>query len=161
MAKVIQDYMMYVVLVLLGVLGNIFHIPLLFGLDFMFGSIAVMIILNRYGLREGILAALIIHSPTLFLWGHSYALVIFVLEAIWVGWLLQNTQPERRNLVWYDTLFWVFIGMPLVWLFYSFMMQMGYQAVYLVAFKHSVNGMFNALWASMIIAYTPYGKKYF
>ncbi|MEK7990154.1 MAG: response regulator [Thiotrichaceae bacterium] len=160
MAKVIQDYMMYVVLILLGVLGNIFHIPLLFGIDFMFGSIAVMIILNRYRLREGILAAIIIHSSTVFLWGHSYALVIFVLEAIWVSWLLQNTKPERRNLVWYDTLFWVFIGIPLVWLFYGFMLQMDYQTVYLVAFKQGVNGMFNALWASMIIAYTPYGKKY-
>ncbi|MCV6636507.1 response regulator [Candidatus Albibeggiatoa sp. nov. NOAA] len=161
MAKVIQDYTMYVVLVLFGLLGNVFHIPLLFGIDFVFGSIAVMIILNRYRLRDGIIAALIIHSPTILLWGHYYALIIFILEAIWVGSLLQSTKPERRNLVWYDTLFWVFVGMPLIWLCYGLIMKMDYQAVHLVAFKQSVNGMFNALWASMIIAYTPYGKRYF
>jgi len=61
------------VLLGLGCLGNYFGLPLFFGADFIFGSIAGFIVLHFFGLGWGLLAALVINSFTYFLWGHLYA----------------------------------------------------------------------------------------
>jgi len=72
-------------LVLLGFLGNCWSLPLFFGVDFILGSIAVLIVVYWFGAGLGVLAAMIAGSYTYFLWGHPYALIIFTLEALFVG----------------------------------------------------------------------------
>ncbi|MFQ5852814.1 MAG: PAS domain S-box protein, partial [Candidatus Binatia bacterium] len=141
-----------ITLITAGVAGNYFSVPLFFGVDFLFGSIAVFIVLHLYGVGWGLVAALIAASYTFVLWEHPYAIVIFTCEALFVGLLLHR---KIENMVLLDAIFWIFLGMPMVWLFYSGVMHMDDTATRLIMFKQSVNGIFKALVASLIVAYTP------
>lgn len=76
-------------LTLLGYLGNYFHLSLFFGIDFLFGSIATLIILNFYGLFWGVVASLIAGSYAYILWSHPYSTVILVAESFFVGFFFQ------------------------------------------------------------------------
>jgi PAS domain S-box-containing protein len=135
-----------------GWLGNYFQVTLFFGVDFLFGSIAVMLVLYFYGLAWGVLAALVASSFTYVLWGHPYAMVIFIGEAAFVGFFLRS---GRHNLLILDGLYWLVVGTPLIWLFYHLVMHMEINTTLLAMAKQSVNGIFNVLVAVMVINYLP------
>ncbi|HSF75717.1 MAG TPA: histidine kinase, partial [Microcoleus sp.] len=126
---------------------------LLFGVDFLFGSIAILIIAYYFGWGWGGLAGLIAGSYTYFLWNHPYATIILVIEALFVGFLCKKR--KHPNLLLFDGIYWFLIGIPLVWLFYGQMMHMDANQAILVMCKQAANGIFNALVASLIIAYAP------
>ncbi|UNU23304.1 response regulator [Microcoleus vaginatus] len=136
-----------------GFLGNYFNLSLLFGVDFLFGSIAILIIAYYFGWGWGGLAGLIAASYTYVLWNHPYATIILVIEAVFVGFLCKKR--KHPNLLLFDGIYWLLIGMPLVWLFYGQMMHMEATQLILVMCKQAVNGIFNALVASLIISYAP------
>jgi diguanylate cyclase (GGDEF)-like protein/PAS domain S-box-containing protein len=142
-------------LLLLGFLGNCWSLPLFFGVDFILGSIAVLIVVYWFGVGLGMLAAMIAGSYTYFLWGHPYALIIFTLEALFVGLSLHK---GRRSLLLLDGLFWLVIGMPAVWCFYGLAMHMDAVSTHLVMLKQGINGIFNALLASLAISLLPLRK---
>ncbi|MEG4070866.1 response regulator [Microcoleus sp. Pol11C2] len=135
-----------------GFLGNYFNLSLFFGVDFLFGSIAILIITYYFGWGWGGFASLIAGSYTYVLWNHPYATIVLVIEALFVGFLCQRKHP---NLLLFDGMYWFLIGMPLVWLFYGQMLHMEADQVLLVMCKQAVNGIFNALVASLIISYAP------
>lgn len=139
-------------LVLIGYLGNYFKIELFFGVDFLFGSIAVLLILSLYGWIPGAIAAVITSIYTLLVWGHPYAMVIFTAEALFISW---QTRRQFKNLVFLDSIYWLMLGIPLVLLFYGQVMAMPWQSALVIAFKQAVNGIFNALVASLLLAHTP------
>jgi hypothetical protein len=55
-----------------------------------------------------------------------------------------------------DGFYWIFIGMPLVWLFYSIPLGVPSQTVLLVMLKQGINGIFNALIASLLLTHSPH-----
>ncbi len=130
--------------------GNYFHLPLFFGIDFIFGSVAIFLLLRFYGRWWGTIAAVIAGSYTFILWGHPYALILLVSEALFVGNLLRR---NYENLVLIEGVFWLVITLPLGWIFYAGLMQMDSTAVWLIILKCGINGFFNALLASLIIHY--------
>ena len=140
------------VLVLLGFLGNFYALPLFFGADFVFGSIAVFLILYGYGLSWGLLAALVINSYTWVLWGHPYGFFTFVLEALFVGYLLHS---GRKNLLLLDGIFWLLIGFPLNGIFYYVVLHMDAVTTSFIVLKQGTNGIFNALLAGLAINHLP------
>ena len=142
-------------LLLLGFLGNFWSLPLFFGVDFILGSTAVLIVVYLYGVGLGVLAAMIAGSQTYFLWGHPYALIIFTLEALCVGLTLHK---GRRSLLLLDGLYWLVIGMPAVWCFYGVVMHMDEVSTLLIMLKQGINGIFNALLASLAINFLPLRK---
>ena len=145
-----------ILLIILGYLGNFFKIHLFFGVDFLFGSIASLIVVYLYGIRWGTLAALISSAHTYFLWNHPYAIIIFTLEATFVGVMLNR--QRYKNMVLLDGIYWIFLGMPLVVLFYRFVLDVSTTQTLLIMLKQSVNGFFNALIANLIITYLPIHK---
>ena len=144
-----------IILVAAGWAGNYFSLPLFFGVDFLFGSITVLITTRLYGLFWGTGGALVAGSYTYFLWHHPYALIIFTGEAVFIGLLLRRQKP---NLLLLDSIYWLCIGMPMVGIFYGSVMQMPTTSVWLILLKQPVNGLFNALIASLLIAHLPLHK---
>ncbi len=142
-------------LLALGFLGNYCRLTLFFGVDFLFGGIAVLLVLYFYGLAWGLLASLVASSYTYFLWHHPYALLIFTLETLFLGLLLRY---RRGNLILLDLLFWVFLGTPAVWVFYHYALGMDGTTTLLSMLKQSVNGLFNALVASLAINALPLAR---
>ena len=101
-----------------GIFGNYLNITLFFGVEFIFGSIATMIALRISGMVWVTVVGVAIASYTILLWGHSYAVVIFCLEAFVVGFVLCCLKKDNPVLI--DAGYWLVIGMPLVWVFYTY-----------------------------------------
>ena len=143
-------------LTVLGVLGNHLNIEMFFGVNFLFGSIATMVAVRTSGTLWGTLVGIAIGSYTYFLWGHPYAIVIFGLEAFVVGFIVCNLKKD--NMVLADVGYWLFIGMPLVWVFYTYQLGLPETPVQLIALKQAVNGIVNLVIASLIVQFTPIGR---
>ena len=134
-------------LIAAGLAGNYFRFPIFFNVDFLFGSIFALLALQFFGIRRGITAAAIIAGYTYFLWNHPYAIIIMTAEVAVVGWLMGR---RKLGLVMADTLFWLIIGMPLVYLFYHLVMHVPSGNISIVMTKQAVNGIANALVARLI-----------
>ncbi|MCI5143800.1 MAG: hypothetical protein D3909_19160, partial [Candidatus Electrothrix sp. ATG1] len=59
------NLLLFISLTVSGLLANHFKLPLFFGVDFIFGSIFSMLALRIFGLRWGLIAAVIISSYTI------------------------------------------------------------------------------------------------
>lgn len=147
----LRSSLVLAVLLLAGYAGNYFNLPLFFGVDFLFGSIAVLMVVWLYGIGWGAIAAMIAGFHTFLLWGHPYAGMILIGEGLIVGWW----RRKCPNLLLLDGFYWIFIGMPLVWLFYSIPLGVPSQTVLLVMLKQGINGIFNALIASLLLSHSP------
>jgi signal transduction histidine kinase/DNA-binding NarL/FixJ family response regulator len=130
-------------------LGNALHIPLFFNVDLLFGSIFTLIVLHYYGWVPALISSLIGASFTAVLWLHPYAAVVLVVETLVIGLLYRR---QSHNLMLLSTVFWVPIGMPLVLLFYAGILDVELATTTVVMLKQAINGIFNALIASLIIS---------
>ncbi len=135
-----------------GYLGNVTLVPLFFGVDFLFGSIATTIATITLGWGWGGAITMLASIRTIQLWGHPYAAIIFTLEAIWLSLLWRN---GRQKLVACDLIFWCTIGIPLVLLFYHYNLALSWQTAVLIAFKQSINGLFCVAVVSLLMLHTP------
>jgi len=145
--KQMQKLLLFLSLLVFALVGNYFGFQLFFGVNFIFGSIATLVAITRLGLIPGVIIAAIGGSMTLILWGHPYALIILILEAIFVGLL----KVRLHDLVRADAVFWLCVGVPLVLLFYASSMGMDVTQTSMIALKQPLNGIFNALIATLII----------
>ena len=132
----------YLALIAAGLAGNYFKLSLFLNIDFLFGGIFAMLALQFFGLSRGILAAAMIASYTYILWNHPYAIGIMTAEVAVVGWLMER---RRIGMVLADTIYWLIIGMPLVFLFYYGFMNVSESNAYITMTKQAVNGIANAL----------------
>ncbi|GFM36827.1 hybrid sensor histidine kinase/response regulator [Desulfovibrio psychrotolerans] len=142
----------------MGLLGNYAKLELFFNVDFLFGSIATLFALYYLGLVPGVLCAAIAGSWTYVLWNHPYAIIILVAEAAFIGLLWGR---ERRNLVLLTVLYWLVLGMPLVWIFYREVMGMAGPSVVSIMLKQGINGISNAVMAFLLILCVNVWKAYF
>lgn len=139
-------------LLVAGYVGNLTRWTLFFDIDFIFGSIAVWIVVCLYGIRWGTLAGFIAASCTYFLWKHPYTIITFTCETLFVGWCFHR---YRQNIVLLNGIFWLLIGMPLIWLFYAQILKMDPVQAQIILLKQPVNGIFNALIAILLITHLP------
>jgi len=135
-------------LALAAFFGNMASINLFFGVDLIFGSVAVILAALLFGIMPAVVVAVTGSIYTLLLWGHPYAMVIFTAEALIVAWLYRHKQ---LNPVIGDALFWLIAGAPLIYFFYSSVMAMPPEAVTTILFKQPLNGILNALIAGILI----------
>ena len=145
----IKKELPFILITILGILGNIFNLNMFFGVNFIFGTIFVFVNIWYFGFKRGIISAILIHSYTIFLWGHYYAFIIFILEAIVIGHFLQK---KTNNLLLIDLFYWIFIGIWLVIFFYSQFLELNKIQYILIALKQLINGIFNALCAMLIFS---------
>ncbi|MDD3450456.1 MAG: cation transporter, partial [Gammaproteobacteria bacterium] len=136
-------------LALLALLGNYQAFPLFFRVEFLFGSIATLIALQLLGRPFAMLVAIVGSLYTLLVWGHPYALIIALLEVAVVGMLSRSLV---RSIVAADILYWTFLGAPLSILFYAGLMGAPSEQAALIGMKHALNGVFNAIVASMLLS---------
>ena len=140
-----------------GCLANIYlALDLGFGLHFVFGAIFLYPVLRFLGPVAAIISAGVAGAATVHLWGHPWALVIFVCEAAFVSWIWRRRkQPFIFAIVGY----WALIGIPLVFLFYAGIIGMDMTATWLVAVKQAFNSVvasaIGTLLTSLVISRLP------
>lgn len=135
-------------LAILAFTGNFLSLPLFYGVDLIFGSIATMIAVARLGTLNATLVAAMGGLYTWSLWGHPYAMLILTLEGLCVSLLYRK---KIHNLVIADTIYWTFVGAPLVILFYHLPLNHDWTQTWLIALKQPLNGLFNTIIASFIL----------
>jgi PAS domain S-box-containing protein len=150
----VYQFFLTLALAILALLGTIYHLPLFFGVDLLFGSIAALLAVVWLGTWAGIIVATAGAAYTITLWDHPYALLIFILEIAVVGGL--RTRAQRRGrplppLALSDALYWFCLGIPLAVVSYRFGLGMEWAQVALVALKQTLNGILNAALVSMIL----------
>jgi len=138
---------LFIVLIAAGLAGNHFNFPIFLNINFIFGSIFALLALQFFGLGRGILAAAVIASYTYLLWNHPYVIVIRIAEVAVVGWLMSR---RKLGMVLADTLYWLCIGMPLIYLFYHLTMDVSFPNTSIEMTKQAINGIANALVARLI-----------
>lgn len=136
-------------LVVAGLLGNHFKFALFLNIDWLFGSVFALLALQFFGLGRGILAAALVASYTFVLWNHPYAIAIMTVEVAVVGTLIVR---RKMSLLLADTLYWLVLGMPLVFVFYALVMMLPMSSVEVIMVKQAVNGVANALLARLLFA---------
>lgn len=136
-------------LIVAGLASNYLDFPIFFNLDFLFGSIFAMLALQFFGLGRGTLAAALIASHSYVLWQHPYAIVIMTAEVAVVGTLMAR---YKFGMVLADALYWLIIGMPLVFVFYHWVMKVPLSSSNVMMLKQAVNGIANALLASLLFS---------
>ncbi|MEA4825639.1 MAG: EAL domain-containing protein [Clostridium sp.] len=154
----IKKIIAFIVLIILGLVGNYLKVQIFFGVDFIFGGIFAITIVYLYGLKFGILGALLIYSYTYKLWNHPYAIAIYIIEILFIEIVKRR---ENKNIIIVDIIYWILVGMPLTGILYYKFLRMGLSETYLIMIKNSVNGIFNAFCANLIMLYTPIRKYYF
>ncbi|MEE4355095.1 MAG: hypothetical protein V2I97_01410, partial [Desulfococcaceae bacterium] len=158
-----HEFSVLLLLTALGFCGNYFNLELFFGVNFVFGSIAVLLAVRMSGMLWGGLAGLAVGAYTWVLWLHPYAMIVFGLEAFWVGYFQgffqdRFRQKEKENLILTVLWFWILMGMWLTAFLYRHMLGMPPVQVELIALKQTVNSLFNAAIARIIIQMIPKGR---
>ena len=142
-----QTLPLFLALIVAGLAGNYFRFPIFLNIDFLFGSIFALLALQFFGLGRGILAAAIIAGYTYIIWNHPYAIIIMTAEVAVVGWLMGH---RKIGMVLADTIYWLIVGMPLIYLFYHVVMDVPFSNTSIVMTKQALNGIANALVARLI-----------
>lgn len=148
MEKHLNKVLLTIGLALLALGGNVLSLHLFFGVDFIFGSIAVMLAIKLLGTVPALITALCGGLYTVILWNHPYALITFSIEAIVVSALYRR---GMKNLVLADLFYWLTLGLPQILFYYAGPIGMNWDSVMLIALKQPLNGIFNALCAGLII----------
>ena len=151
--KPIRMAVFFIILTFLGVVGNYFNVTLSWNVNFLFGSIATLIIIYFWGRTYGVIGSILISSYTYILWGNFSGILMFTLEAVFVGTLLKR--KNNYNIVLLDAIFWVVIATPYNWIFLKYYSNYSETLVCLIILKSIVNGILNSLLANFIILFTP------
>jgi signal transduction histidine kinase len=146
-----------VALTTLGIAGNFLSMPLFFGVEYLFGSIAVLIATALFGPVPGLFVAFLPAVQTILLWHHPYAAIPLLLEAPFVGLAIRRF---RANLALAAMLYWILGGLPLVFFLYRYGLRMEQPDAVLAALKQSTNGVANAVVASLLVTYVPQLRAY-
>lgn len=142
-------------LALLGLIGFGFSVNLfsmLNGIPYFFGGIAVLIIVSLYGMTWGAIASLISCIYGYIALEHSYGIIVFLSEALFVGYFVSR---KKQNILLMDGIFWVALGMPMIWLFYHSLLSVDVLFVKLFMLTYSICGLFNTLLASLVLRFVP------
>jgi two-component system, cell cycle sensor histidine kinase and response regulator CckA len=131
----------------LAFLGNWLKFEIFFGIDFLSGSLFVMLAIMVLGSSYGAIAGFVAGTCTYLLWNHPWAIPIMTCEALFVACLYSK---RKGNPVIYDIAYWVCIGMPMVYFIYHCLMGIEIQGTLLIMFKQTVNGIFNTLLAVLV-----------
>ncbi len=148
-----RSILILITLLGLGFAGNFFEIKLFMGFHYLFGSIAVLIVMRLYGGLFGLIAALLAASYTQILFGHPYALLWLGLEPLVVGYLV--CRGHARNMVIADAMYWPIIGGPLLFLIFNFTLGVDGIGTLAAILMYWVIGITNSLIASLIIDHLP------
>lgn len=135
-----------IVLGLLGLAVNSLNLEIFFNIDLLFGSIFIMLAILCAGTVPGVIAGILASIFSYITPHHPLVAIIYSSEAIFVAW---SSRKSRDVLTW-DIVYWFLFGAPLSWLLFRNIVGMPVETATLIMFKQLINGIFNALLATIV-----------
>lgn len=135
-------------LIIMGMVGNMLQVSVLFNVYFVFGSVAVMLAVAWLGLPSAIIVGAFSGIYTYFIWENPVTILVFCLEAIVVGWIYHH---KIKNLIVASLIFWVLVAAPIDLILFPFWLGWSDELTKLVYLKQAINGVLNAVIASAVV----------
>jgi PAS domain S-box-containing protein len=135
-------------LVIVAIAGNYSNLQLFWGIQVLFGSVAVLIAMHFHGAKWGVGVALLSGMATAFLLHNPNVMLVQVVEAVALGLAYRRLS---HNLVMLDGLYWLLLGMPLTAMLQYSMLDNGAGVPLVMTLHAGINGVFNALVASLLV----------
>lgn len=130
-----------VVFVLLGCTTHLFPIHFFTGAQIVLGNIFAVALTLLFGIRVGVLAAVLCSLILYINWQHFLAIVPFTMEVIAVAWAVK----AKKNPIIIGALYWLTLGWLIVALeYYLFSDYMPFTQ-YAIVVKYIVNGVINLM----------------
>ncbi len=150
----------FLVLLLVGsATGNYFYYPVLLSSQIMFGSAVVLITLRLFGMTWGLFAAVLAGICASIITKIPYIAFLLIAEILFLGLLpILSKSRATDSMTRQDGLFWLGIGMPVIFILYFNMMGADASTAWLATLKFGVNGILNTLIASLVVSYFPFGR---
>ncbi|OME87266.1 hypothetical protein BK120_04610 [Paenibacillus sp. FSL A5-0031] len=140
---------------LLALIAESNHFQFLYGITFSLTSLFTLLGLRLFGYWPGLLMSAVVLFLGTFLLKQPLFHYIILIEAAFTGLLLRKYKNQLFGI---DAVFWVLVGMPAIYWFYSFHSTLITQDLLLIAGIIAMNGLFNALFAEIIYQYMPLRK---
>lgn len=122
----------------IGALVNrIFNIEIAFGISLLFGNVFGVLAALVLPWPLGTLGPFVTMIPTLLLWGHPGALASVLLEGILIALLIRKDKSTAILMV--EPLYWLFVGAPLVFLQYRYLLGFSASSALAAASKQGAN----------------------
>jgi hypothetical protein len=137
---------------------NLNPYPLFLGASLIFGMSIALMTLFFAGGWWGAIVAIPASLATVYLWGHPYSCLIFLLEALVLTLLVNGRHGksllQKGHIIIVDFLFWLVIGSPLYYFTHRFLVGIDHDDAFTIAQKALLNGVLNVLIA--YIVYSAY-----
>lgn len=131
----------------LGLIGNYFGLPLFYGVDVIFGSMATFLALMLLGPIPAVVVAIPGLLYTVVLWGQPYSAILFLFE---LGFVVALNR-RFRYLVFADAFFWLFVGGPVQLVVFYFVLGLPLPVCVILYGQQCVSGILNAAAASSLV----------
>ncbi|MFT6734868.1 MAG: signal transduction histidine kinase/CheY-like chemotaxis protein [Polaribacter sp.] len=140
------------ILSLSGIIINLFFlVPLYTNLVLHLGMVSSVIALYVLGLRWALIVSILVNLP-LFLTIESYLLLVLpVVEISFVGLFVR----KKLSIIYADMLFWVFLGMPVVYTAFLTNNPTSVDFAFSVALTQMINGLLYFSIATVITPFIP------
>ncbi|MGE6648126.1 diguanylate cyclase [Shewanella colwelliana] len=141
------------VLGLLGLLVNLYPIPLFGNQQLIIGNLFFVIVAIFAGPWYALITALLCSAGLYLAWGSWHMFLLFPLEAIWLGF------ARRRDVysLFADICFWLLLGMPIFYLFAELVFELPDSYMTFITLKQGINGMLYTALGSIIVTLLPSG----
>lgn len=130
-----------------------YELHLIFGISLVFTNIVLFMVIRCYGLYLGLPIAALVYGVSIFGVGAPYFRAIFLLELVVVGLMLRWFKKDK--MIQADSLFWLFIGGPLILITYYSRDHSFPVECWLMIFISVTNGLSNVLFADILRRYLP------
>ncbi|MBD1390225.1 response regulator [Neiella sp. HB171785] len=133
----------------LGVLGavtNLFTIPMFANTSLVLGGVFSMLAAILMRPHHALLASVIATTGLLINWQHGWGYIWFPLEVLFVNWMVR----QRIHALIADLLYWLLVGMPLVYLVLISVEQLSPPMLATILVKQALNGYLYTLLAAFI-----------
>lgn len=147
-----RTYIALFLLSSLSILGSYYPVPIFSGIDFTFSGIAVFLAIHLFGVRWGLVVAALAGYFSIASWGHPGGAVFLILEALFIGLVWHR---YHYHLLLLTSLFWLSIGLPLLGLFYRYLIPLDITQILLIFLKSLINDIINAAVTCLLINYLP------
>ncbi|MCZ4336644.1 diguanylate cyclase [Shewanella colwelliana] len=141
------------VLGLLGLLVNLYPIPLFGNQQLIIGNLFFVIVAIFAGPWYALITALLCSAGLYLAWDSWHMFLLFPLEAIWLGF------ARRRDVysLFADICFWLLLGMPIFYLFAELVFELPDSYMTFITLKQGINGMLYTALGSIIVTLLPSG----
>ncbi len=135
-------------LTMAALMSNYVHVPILFGVDFIFGSVVSLVAAAWMGWRSAFVIGVAGSLVTLKLWHHPYFVLLSAFEAAFVSVTFRRFWD---NVLVASTIFWLIPGAVIFGISYGLMLHMNPSGMLMLYLKQVINATFNAMIASGLL----------